>query len=386
MASSGRDTRPMVALMVAGGVLSAATLLVPGYVRPTWWAHAAYLAITVGTLVGAAAVARFGANAGAVLGAALAGDLTTASLVPTVADPHAATPLIAGAAVSTVYVALFGSRSALLVQVLAAAAANSVILAAAGDPIPGRWIHLAVATYATAGVAVVVQVLRRRLDQAIASERDLATTDALTGVANRRGLTSRAAGLAGKAVEHGASIGALVADLDHFKEVNDRYGHAEGDRVLVGATDAIRECLHSADVVCRLGGEEFAIVTTFTTPADLADLAERIRLRVAHACTAWSVTVSIGAAWAPTPERHESPGGADGAAEYLWSLVDAADDLMFAAKRAGRNRTMIQAGDTPATEPSQDRPSRKRRTRSWSRIGVADEHPASERRTRPHPP
>jgi PleD family two-component response regulator len=102
-----------------------------------------------------------------------------------------------------------------------------------GRRIGGSWIHLAVATYATAGVAVVVQVLRRRLDQVIASERSLATTDALTRAMNRRGLTARAAVLVEEAAERGVSIGALVADLDRFTDVNDRYGHAEGDRVLV---------------------------------------------------------------------------------------------------------------------------------------------------------
>ncbi len=161
-----------------------------------------------------------------------------------------------------------------------------------------------------------------------------AQTDVLTGMYNRRGFQDRAEAELTRAVRYGTPLSVLVGDIDHFKAVNDTYGHGIGDEALRHVAALWRDVLRDMDVSGRLGGEEFAALLPHTALADARLVAERIRVDIADALLAVEgfdplvLTISIGVA---TLE----PG------EGLASLLGRADTALYAAKRAGRNRVLV---------------------------------------------
>jgi diguanylate cyclase (GGDEF)-like protein/PAS domain S-box-containing protein len=165
--------------------------------------------------------------------------------------------------------------------------------------------------------------------------------DPVTLLGNRRfGEHSLVHVLAG--VEHGGSLGVLFVDVDHFKDVNDSWGHHTGDRVLRMVGRTIAYALRATDIPVRWGGEEFLVLLPGVDEAGLAETAERLRVLVEHS---WfdlepdqvRVTVSIGATLA-------APG------EDAHSVVDRADRLMYASKGAGRNVVTDDVGDAQRGE------------------------------------
>jgi diguanylate cyclase (GGDEF)-like protein len=178
------------------------------------------------------------------------------------------------------------------------------------------------------------EILQREL-------RALARIDSLTGVNNRRALDERATELLAQAARQRWPLGILMLDADHFKSVNDRFGHGGGDTVLVALVNNIRTTLREGDVIGRIGGEEFVVLAPNTALADVLTLAERIRSRIEREPllvdgTALQLTVSIGAAVAHPGERD------------IASILHRADTALYAAKRAGRNRVMVADPDTEA--------------------------------------
>ncbi len=168
--------------------------------------------------------------------------------------------------------------------------------------------------------------------------RHLATHDPLTGVRNRRGLS----GLLSEYKE----VALLVCDLDHFKQVNDRYGHDVGDRVLARFGDLLRELTRGSDVPIRLGGEEFCIVLPHTDREAAIETAERLRVETSQRMrdlVADGITVSIGVAAT--------------SAGYLDAreLLAAADSGLYAAKDAGRNRSFDASDGQPQESGGQTR-------------------------------
>jgi diguanylate cyclase (GGDEF)-like protein len=153
--------------------------------------------------------------------------------------------------------------------------------------------------------------------------------DMLTGIFNRRHLDEHLRRVISSARRHGRSIGLLLIDIDHFKEVNDRYGHLAGDAVLKDVAQRLRAAMRTEDSLGRWGGEEFLGVLTDTPAASIGILAERMRKAVASAPFVVDegreipITVSIG--------------HTDGT-EDAEVLVHRADDALYAAKGAGRNR------------------------------------------------
>lgn len=165
---------------------------------------------------------------------------------------------------------------------------------------------------------------------------DLARIDPLTGVTNRLGLLEASQMLLEQARAKQESIGVLLIDADHFKSINDRFGHDDGDRVLLELVSNIRCMLRSGDLVGRVGGEEFLVLSPSVKAPDLLALAERIRSAIERtsfniAGQAYALTVSIGAALA---EAHEPD---------MMGARRRADVALYEAKRAGRNRVMIAA-------------------------------------------
>jgi len=174
-------------------------------------------------------------------------------------------------------------------------------------------------------------VLRAQLfDQ---TER-LATTDGLTGLLNHRAFQSRADEALAQARRYGRSCALLLTDVDHFKSVNDTYGHPIGDLVLKGVAQILREKARDTDLVARYGGEEFAVIMPETDGKGALVIAERIREAVQAKVFQTEVgplqiSISVGIAAAP----------ANGSQKQ--ELIDLADQCLYFAKRNGRNRSVL---------------------------------------------
>ena len=175
----------------------------------------------------------------------------------------------------------------------------------------------------------------------------LSITDGLTGLANHRFLMQRLNEEAIRSARSERPFSVLMADVDHFKEYNDSFGHPAGDEVLKRVASLLRECTRTVDCVGRYGGEEFAVIMPDTDNDGAMVVAERIRARVAEEeFPGRGITVSVGVA--------EFPSDADSAA----GTVDIADQALYQAKRAGRDR-VEKAGDL--AKPKADPQTRTRR-------------------------
>jgi diguanylate cyclase (GGDEF)-like protein len=162
--------------------------------------------------------------------------------------------------------------------------------------------------------------------QLIRAHQALASTDPLTGCSNRRAFLSRLEAAVGETTP---TVVCLV-DLDGFKGVNDRGGHAEGDRVLQQVTAALSAAVRESDTVARLGGDEFAVLAEVTATLPAADLAERLRQAVAFVGQHCGVTASVGV-------TEVIPG------DDVHDLLFRADAAMYRAKTAGGNRVTAPA-------------------------------------------
>ena len=164
------------------------------------------------------------------------------------------------------------------------------------------------------------------------SARESALRDGLTGTYNRRFLDEVLPKQVAQTLRREASMSALMVDIDHFKRVNDGFGHAAGDRVLVAFARALSRGLRSGDVVARYGGEEFAVILPDTNVEGARTLAERLRAAV-EALTfdevRIAITMSVGLAAIPDHARD-----GDG-------LLRAADSALYRAKNEGRNRVIV---------------------------------------------
>jgi diguanylate cyclase (GGDEF)-like protein len=177
--------------------------------------------------------------------------------------------------------------------------------------------------------AIVGVQLIRRDQQLIEEVQRLAQQDSLTGLANRRKLIEVAAAEIRRCQRYGGTFSVILLDIDRFKEVNDRWGHAMGDRVLKETGDLLRKTIRNLDSAGRWGGEEFLVVCPQTDLEGAAALAEK--LRAAYA--AWVFPAEI--------RRTASFGVAAFRDEGVDELVGRADDALYAAKEAGRDRVAL---------------------------------------------
>ena len=162
-----------------------------------------------------------------------------------------------------------------------------------------------------------------------------AFTDPLTELLNRRGLEARAGLLVGQAKADGKPISVAMLDIDHFKRVNDVYGHGVGDDVLRALAGVLRAQLRPSDQAVRWGGEEFVVVLPGTDTEQAAEVIRRVRHELGAALlkpVAWPLAVSVGIAGSAGPPVAE---------EELEYLIEAADAALLAAKREGRNRVVL---------------------------------------------
>src|SRR3984885_10111442 len=194
-------------------------------------------------------------------------------------------------------------------------------------------------------VGQAAPVLANLRNLAVAEIR--AATDGLTGLPNKRAVTDALKRTVAQASTTQAPLALLLIDLDHFKQINDRGGHAVGDQVLANVGAMLRSVLRAQDFAGRNGGEEFAVLLPDTEIATALAVAERIRIAVAEILLPGSdvsVTASIGVAGFPD---HAST------VDRLERLADAA---LYLAKRQGRNRVELANVDTPADLPLDSSP------------------------------
>ena len=198
-------------------------------------------------------------------------------------------------------------------------------------------------------VAVVLALVVGARHEALTRELDRASaeslTDRLTGLPNYAFLADTLPRELRRADRYGLDVSVLLLDIDHFKRFNDRFGHAQGNRLLAKLGGVLMACARASDFPCRFGGEEFVIIVPGPA-SEAAEAAERIRSEVAGSRlridgATVSVTVSIGIA------SHQPGDAVDGTA-----LLERADRALYAAKRAGRDRSMALvdgAEPVPAT-------------------------------------
>ncbi len=245
-----------------------------------------------------------------------------------VAQPLRTACWLAGAA----FLALGGATMARVAGALFAPA-NTVHLFSPGKISPTVFLVASLAQMALAfGLLLMI-------NYRLASDlRQLASTDALTGLLNRGSIEKELSRQVALAERSGSALALMMIDVDHFKKINDEYGHPAGDEVLRQLAALMQSLARQGDAVGRYGGEEFCIVLPGTDAHEAGVLAERLLQRYADLRVAWNGawlqgTVSIGIA---DTAACGSPA----------LLIGAADGALYQAKHAGRNRMMLHAGRT----------------------------------------
>lgn len=180
--------------------------------------------------------------------------------------------------------------------------------------------------YLTARVAL-------QLSRAHAQLKELAHTDELTGLINRRSFFQSAETILRDAREKQGPLSLLVIDADYFKQLNDTYGHATGDAALQFITEQLNAAVRKTDLVCRLGGEEFAVLLPDLKESEAEHLGRRILEKISSRPMFWDEKII---------EMSVSCGVADTDVSYeMTALFKAADDALYAAKTSGRNRQVL---------------------------------------------
>ncbi|MEO0605126.1 MAG: GGDEF domain-containing protein, partial [Myxococcota bacterium] len=201
------------------------------------------------------------------------------------------------------------------------------------------------------------EAMAAKLDEKNRELQRISITDALTGLPNRRELFRRLTAEVLRLARHGGPMAMLVADIDHFKKVNDTWGHVFGDTVLKQVANALRKCCRESDLVARTGGEEFAALLPDTDLSGASYVARRM-LELVETTTleapdgrTINVTISVGIAWLQGPCRPQFDSEA-----LVTRLYNTADQALYRSKTSGRNRATrypqalvwTSADETPA--------------------------------------
>jgi diguanylate cyclase (GGDEF)-like protein len=243
---------------------------------------------------------------------------------------QSSTICVADSGVSRKHARLYWSTNRYMIEDLGSANGTYV----AGQPIDKR--PLADGDVIQLGPSVVFRYSVTDADQQAMLEHlyDASVTDALTGAFKRDYFDTRIASEIAYARRHNAELSLIIFDVDHFKRINDRFGHRAGDQALIGLARVARAALRTEDVFCRYGGEEFAMILRTTDIENAARVAERIRVvaaevRVETATEAFGLTISLGCAALSCCESATAE-----------TLIATADRRLYAAKHAGRNRVV----------------------------------------------
>lgn len=188
------------------------------------------------------------------------------------------------------------------------------------------------------GLLALVQIDKQK--KQIVSHMSESHTDPLTGLANRRAFDGELSRRMAQYHRQGTPLSLLIIDIDHFKSVNDTYGHQTGDAILKGLAEVLTETARQMDVVARIGGDEFAVILSGCDVAEASTSAERRRNAIANRTITYDgvdhhVTASVGLAGA-LPD------------DVPLSLIKRTDAALYAAKEAGRNCSYRQGNPEPA--------------------------------------
>jgi diguanylate cyclase (GGDEF)-like protein/putative nucleotidyltransferase with HDIG domain len=230
-----------------------------------------------------------------------------------------------------IYSFYFLSRGRALLQMGFVALAYSATLIVRDDLATTPVINWAIVTSTLVVAGALIGVQRHHVDRLIGRLSDAARTDSLTSLLNRRGFEELFETELERARRSGRPLSVIVGDLDAFKAVNDRFGHAAGDRALERLSEILQTVKRRIDTAARIGGEEFAVIAPDTDHHAAYILAERMRreVRDAFAPEPFPLTISLGIATFP---RHGATGE---------SLIGGADEALYAAKKLGRDRTVV---------------------------------------------
>ncbi|GGF14530.1 GGDEF domain-containing protein [Subtercola lobariae] len=199
-----------------------------------------------------------------------------------------------------------------------------VIIVRSSIPVVASLIFIALMLITILVVLVLRQSLQAARDEAVA----LSLADALTGLANRRSMELNVPLMSALAERTDQHLGCLVLDLDHFKRVNDTYGHLVGDDVLKVTADALIKATRNSDLCVRVGGDEFSVFTIVTGKSELQAVAERLRAAIAELGVTPPTTVSVG-------------GAIQRRTDTLDAVMLDADRALYRAKSTGRNAVQI---------------------------------------------
>jgi len=220
----------------------------------------------------------------------------------------------------------FGRRGAIAILLLVAVGEALALHALGPYGYPERWVDVMVSTTA---IAVVVTALEGRNERLLATLSMEARVDPLTGLLNRRGFDERVAADLSPAARCSRTFALVILDIDHFKLVNDRWGHDVGDRVLCHVGALLRQQARDQDILARFGGEEFVALLPDADIAGAQRFADRVRKSLAgNAAGLPPVRLSAGV-------RAGEPGS------EVSALLSEADLALYEAKRAGRDRTTV---------------------------------------------
>jgi diguanylate cyclase (GGDEF)-like protein len=232
-----------------------------------------------------------------------------------------------------------GSRFSMSGVVVGVVICMGLVLAVAFGVDTQAVLNNPVVVFVPLGLVLVIGMLSVPLMRSDIQHRSDAVIDQLTGMLNRKALSTRSEELAQQALISGDPIGMIVCDLDHFKRINDTHGHSVGDDVLQEVAYTLRKHLRAFDLAYRLGGEEFLILLPGSDLGRSVELAERLRRRVAADPYAGSVpvTMSFGVSASGQGEPFDY--------QEVFSEADAA---LYRAKRGGRNQVcMVGSAGAP---------------------------------------
>jgi diguanylate cyclase (GGDEF)-like protein/putative nucleotidyltransferase with HDIG domain len=230
-----------------------------------------------------------------------------------------------------IYAFYFLSRTAALTQMAFIALAYTSVLAVSDEIGTVPVLHWAIVTSTLVVSGALIGVQRLHVDRLIARLSDAARTDSLTRLLNRRGFEELFETELERARRSGRPLSVIVGDLDGFKAVNDRFGHASGDRALERLSQILSTVKRRIDTAARIGGEEFAVIAPDSDHHAAYILAERMRREVRETFRSepFPLTISLGIATFP---RHGATAEA---------LIGGADEALYAAKKLGRDRTVV---------------------------------------------
>jgi diguanylate cyclase (GGDEF)-like protein len=233
------------------------------------------------------------------------------------------------------YILVGAFMALLLILLLRVGSAASGAIEGSSGVSSSPWLGLIFLVSMCVILSITLGFVYMTVERAERLNFEMAMKDMLTGLANRRAITDQLLNTVARAQRQGQYLSVLMLDIDHFKRVNDGYGHQAGDTVLRGVAQTLQSRLRAQDQIGRFGGEEFMVILPDTSLDGALTLAEALRQAVEATPTQWgahsiAVTISIGVR-----------GGAITGGDTADSLVGSADAALYRAKQNGRNRVEV---------------------------------------------